>query len=142
MSNNLSSSEFNDLMEQLAKGWSTQDTDLALDCFHPQAIYMEPPDGQLYVGHDQLRPFFAALQPGTYLTLHHLTFSAADQVGMVEFTFGMQDQPTADVGVVVVELEAGRIKRWREYLRQGSADFETFASHEGKDFKWHIGNYP
>ncbi len=64
--------EFRDLMERLARGWSTQDTDLALSCFTPDAVYMEPPDVQLYVGHDQLRPYFAALTPGTYMR-----FSAA-----------------------------------------------------------------
>jgi hypothetical protein len=138
----LSLQTFFQLMTRLAEAWSTQDTEAALACFCKDAIYMEPPDVQFYLGHQQLRPYFAALQPGIYMTFHNLCFNEATQIGMGEFTFGMSGKETADVGVVVVELQNGRIKKWREYPRKGPADFEQFRVHEGKEFEWHIGNYP
>jgi hypothetical protein len=129
-------------MSQLAQSWSTQNTDAALSCFTMDAIYMEPPNMQLYLGHEQLRPYFAALKPGTYMTFHNLCFNETTQVGMGEYSFGMKDKTVADVGVVVVHIENGKITQWREYQRKGSADFATFIAHEGKVFQWHIGNYP
>lgn len=46
------------LMQRLARAWSEQDTGAALACFTADAVYMEPPDIQLYEGHDQLGPYF------------------------------------------------------------------------------------
>jgi hypothetical protein len=138
----LSLQTFMQLMTRLAAAWSIQDTEAALSCFCDDAIYMEPPDVQLYMGHEQLRPYFAALRPGIYMTFHNLCFNEPTQTGMGEYTFGMSGKETADVGVIVVELQDGRIKKWREYQRKGPADFDQFSAHEGKEFEWHIGNYP
>ncbi len=133
---------FRDLMEALADAWSRQDTEAGLACFTPDAVYMEPPDEQIYLGHEQLRPYFAALQPGTFMRFHHLWFDAARQVGAGEYTFGAEGAANADHGVAVVEIRAGRIAHWREYQRKGPAGFDDFVSVEGKDWRWHIGNYP
>ena len=134
--------EFRELMERLARGWSTQDTDLALSCFTPDAVYMEPPDLQLFVGHDQLRPYFAALTPGTYMRFRVLAFDEDAQVGAGEYAFGSEEEDTADHGVAVVELENGRIRFWREYQRKGPPAVEEFLRVDGKRWQWHIGNYP
>jgi ketosteroid isomerase-like protein len=142
MPEKIAQNQFVQLMTQLAEAWSTQNTESALDCFCEDAVYMEPPDIQLYMGREQLRPYFAALQPGTYMTFHNLCFNETTQVGMGEYTFGMAGNKTADVGVIVVELEDGKIQHWREYQRKGPADFSQFIAHEGKEFEWHIGNYP
>ncbi len=133
---------FDQLMNKLAVAWSEQDTDDALACFTEDAVYMEPPDVQFYHGHEQLRPYFAALEPGMYLAFHNLCFNELTQVGMAEFTFGRIGRDTADVGVIVITVENGKIKNWREYLRKGPADFKQFVAYEGKEFQWHIGNYP
>ena len=58
---------FHELLERLGRAWSTQDTELGLSCFAEDASYTEPPDIQLYSGHEQLRPYFAALTPGTFM---------------------------------------------------------------------------
>lgn len=142
MSAEFSLDKFINLMTQLAKSWTSQNADAALSCFTKDAIYMEPPNIQLYLGHEQLRPYFAALEPGTYMTFHNLCFNESTQVGMGEYCFGMKDEAIADVGVVVVQIENGKIAHWREYQRKGPADFATFIAHEGKEFEWHIGNYP
>lgn len=138
----LNMQEFTALMERLAKAWSDQDTDAALDCFQWDAMYTEPPDIQIYQGHDQLRPYFAALKPGTFMRFHNLWFDEAKQIGAGEYSFGMQDAATADHGVVIVEIRDGKIAVWREYQRKGPASFQDFISAEGKTWQWYIGNYP
>lgn len=133
---------FHELMERLARGWSTQDTELALSCFAEDAVYMEPPDVQLYVGHEQLRPYFAALDPGTYMHFNVLLFDDTTQVGAGEYAFGHERSELADHGVAVVEIERDRIRHWREYQRKGPARFGDFLAVDGKTWQWHIGNYP
>jgi ketosteroid isomerase-like protein len=140
--NPLTFETFRTLMEQLARAWSEQDTEAALDCFTLDALYTEPPDIQLYRGHDQLRPYFAALKPGTRMEFHQLWFDPQQQSGVGEYSFGMAGRPTADHGVVVVTLHEGRIAVWREYQRKGPASFAAFLATEGKTWQWHIGNYP
>lgn len=129
-------------MERLAHAWSTQDTDLGLSCFTQSAVYMEPPDVQLFVGHEQLRPYFASLTPGTFMRSHTLAFDESAQRGAGEFSFGSEGEGTADHGVAIVEIEVGLIRVWREYVRKGPASFDDFTATEGKTWQWHIGNYP
>jgi ketosteroid isomerase-like protein len=129
-------------MTRLAQAWEAQNTPAALECFTPDAVYMEPPDAQLYVGHDQLRAYFGALKPGTQMQFHALWFDEAAQSGAGEFSFGVAGKERADHGVVVVVLRDDRIATWREYHRKGPADFAAFSSSEGKTWQWHIGNYP
>lgn len=133
---------FGELMGRLARAWSTQDTELGLSCFTEDAVYMEPPDVQLYVGHDQLRPYFAALTPGTFLRLNAVMFDEAAQVGAAEYAFGGEASDTADHGVAVVDVHGERIGFWREYQRKGPAAFDDFFAVDGKTWQWHIGNYP
>jgi ketosteroid isomerase-like protein len=138
----LDANEFRQLMEQLARAWSEQDTELALACFTRDAVYFEPPDVQYYRGHDQLRPYFAALAAGTFMRFHHLWFDETNQTGVGEFSFGVAGRGTADHGIAVVALHAGKIERWHEYQRKGPAAFHDFITTEGKTWQWHIGNYP
>jgi ketosteroid isomerase-like protein len=129
-------------MEEVAQAWSRLDTERALACFAPDAVYMEPPDVQLYIGHAQLRPYFAALPPGTFMIFHCMWFDEERQVGAGEYSFGREGAASADHGVAVVELRDGRIAFWREYQRKGSPHFENFIGVDGKTWQWHIGNYP
>lgn len=131
-----------ELMERLAHAWSTQDTEVGLACFTEDALYTEPPDIQIYRGHTELRPYFAALQPGTFMRFHNLWFDENKQVGAGEYSFGMTDKPAADHGVVIIEIRDGKIAFWREYQRKGPTEFEDFIAPDDKDWKWHIGNYP
>lgn len=136
-----SEKEFIRLMENVAEGWSTQNTDLALSSFDHDAIYMEPPNVQYFRGHKQLRPYFDALSDTHKMEFHNLWFNDQTQSGAGEFTFSSENQ-TAITGIVVVELENGKVKFWREYLQSGPPNFEEFLSIENKVWKWHIGNYP
>lgn len=140
--NRIDASAYRALMQRLADAWSSQDVETALSCFSDDAVYMEPPDIQLFLGKAQLRPYFGALKPGTYMTFHNLWFDAEHQIGSGEYSFGRRDKATAVHGVVVTELKAGRIRFWREYQRNGPAGFEAFLSQEGKQWQWTIKNYP
>jgi uncharacterized protein YciI len=135
-------SGYRELMQRVARGWSTQDVQLALSAFAPDAVYMEPPNLQLYRGHTELRPYFGALDPGYFMRFHRLFFDEASQTGGGEYSFGREGDKTADHGTVVVELRDGKIALWREYQRKGPMPFEAFASAEGKDWQWTIKNYP
>lgn len=138
----INSQQYIRLMRRLAQAWNQQDTESALLCFTDDAIYMEPPDIQLYIGHEQLRPYFSALEPGTFMLFHNLWFDESSQTGAGEYSFGMTGSATADHGIVVVELRDGKIAFWREYQRKGPADFAAFLNPQGKAWQWHIGNYP
>ncbi|MEQ9426762.1 MAG: hypothetical protein RJQ09_20230 [Cyclobacteriaceae bacterium] len=102
---------------------------------------MEPPNIQYYRGHEQLRPYFDALDSNYKMVFHHLWFNSETQSGAGEYTFSY-GKDTSDVGSAVVELENGKIKFWREYQRKGPTDFKDFLKIEGKKWQWHIGNYP
>jgi ketosteroid isomerase-like protein len=138
----LKESQFRELMNRLADGWSRQNTEQALSCFSEDAIYMEPPEIQFFEGHDQLRPYFAALKPGTFMRFHNLWFDESRQVGAGEYSFGEAGDAQVDHGVVVVELRDGRIAFWREYQQKGPAAFDRFLDKNGKEWKWTIKNYP
>ena len=139
--NGVSEEEFRKLMKNITNGWSTQNTQLALNCFTENAIYIQPPDIQFYQGHSQLKPYFDELTDKHKMRFHNLWFDIKSQTGVGEFTFSYGKE-TSDVGIVVVELEKGKIKLWREYLTKGQTDFNRFLSTENKEWQWHIGNYP
>ncbi|CAN5746413.1 hypothetical protein BH23CHL7_BH23CHL7_04390 [soil metagenome] len=138
----LSMGAFARLVDRLAAAWAAPDAVAAADCFTADATYIEPPAEQLFRGRDQLLAYFSALQPGTYLDIHGLWLDEAGRRGAIEFSFGVRGSPTADHGVAIVQLSNGLISSWREYVRQGPADFAEFCSSEGKQWAWHIGNYP
>jgi ketosteroid isomerase-like protein len=136
MSKSVDLQAFKALLNELAAAWAVQDTQAALDCFHADCTYMQPPDQQLYRGQAELGKLFSGLKPGTFMKLHNMSFDLLTQVGLVEFSFGMDGQEMADHGVAVVKLKEGLIHAWREYLAKGPADFERFTSVDGKDWQW------
>jgi carbonic anhydrase/acetyltransferase-like protein (isoleucine patch superfamily) len=133
--------EFAALIERLAEAWEAQDTDRAVGCFDPDATYMEPPDIQCFRGHAELRRYFDALLPRTTMRWQRVWFDEARQRGAGEFIFGSVAAQEADHGVAIMTLRNGRIGRWEEYQRRGPRDTEIFLASEGKDWRWHGGNY-
>ena len=127
---------FGSVMATLADAWSTQDSRRALGCFTQDALYMQPPDLQLYRGRDELERLFRGLRPGTFMKFHHLAFDPKAQVGFGEFSFGRAGDAKADHGVVVVTLRGDRIAVWREYFQEGPSSFADFVGVEGKTWKW------
>jgi ketosteroid isomerase-like protein len=121
--------EFKQLMQTVADGWNEGDARKAADCFSEDAVYVEPPDRQLYHGRAELYEFFGG-DAGTDIPMkmswHHLAFNEQEQVGFGEYTFEMHGRYH---GIVVVQLAAGRIKNWREYQYRSELDWSSFTSH-------------
>ena len=121
--------EFQRLMQTVADGWNEGDPRKAADCFGEDAIYVEPPDKQLYHGREQLYQFFGG-DAGTdipmYMTWHHLSFNEKDQIGFGEYSFKMHAQYH---GIVIVHIVSGRIAQWREYQYRTELNWEEFTNH-------------
>jgi hypothetical protein len=121
--------DFERLMQTVAQGWNEGSAHKAADCFSEDAIYVEPPDKQLYHGRAELYQFFGG-DAGTDLpmkmTWHHLAFSEEEQIGFGEYTFQLNNRYH---GIVVVKLESGLIKHWREYQYRSELSWEEFTAH-------------
>jgi hypothetical protein len=137
----LTTRDFKPLMQNVAEGWSTRNSALALQSFDPDAIYMEPPNIQYYRGHAELKPYFDALGENHRMTFHALWFDEKTQTGAGEYTFSY-GKDTSNVGIAVVELKNGKIAFWREYQQKGPTNFPDFIAVKDKKWLWHIGNYP
>lgn len=118
--------EFEQLMQTVADGWNEGDAHKAARCFSEDAVYVEPPDVRLYHGRAELYEFFGGDSGPDIpmkMTWHHLAFNNEEQTGFGEYTFEMHGRYH---GIVVVQVEAGLIKHWREYQYQTELDWETF----------------
>jgi hypothetical protein len=118
--------EFRAVLDTVARGWNTDQADLAASCFTETAVYLEPPDRQLYRGRPALRQFFAeSIHPAQpdRMRWHVVAFDANHQVGLAEYTYrGRQNYH----GVAVVHLERGLIRSWREYQYGSALSWEDF----------------
>jgi hypothetical protein len=117
---------FRAILDTVAAGWNSARADLAAGCFTEQAVYIEPPDRQLYRGRAAIRDFFAAsIAPARSdrMRWHAVAFDAARQIGFGEYTYrGRQNYH----GMVVVQLDAGLIQNWREYQYGSPMSWEDF----------------
>ena len=124
----LTTKEFERLMQTVSAGWNEGDARKAADCFSNDAIYVEPPDAQLYHGRAELYEFFGG-DSGTdipmKMTWHHLAFNEEEQIGFGEYTFKLHGQYH---GIVVVRIESGLITQWREYQYRTEMNWEIFTS--------------
>jgi len=125
----ITTSDFERLMQTVADGWNEGNAHKAANCFHENAIYLEPPEKQLYHGRTELYEFFGG-DAGTdlpmHMTWHHIAFNEGEQIGFGEYTFQMHRRYH---GIVVVKIESGLIKHWREYQYQSELSWEDFTSH-------------
>jgi ketosteroid isomerase-like protein len=121
--------EFERLMRTIAQGWNEGNARQAADCFTEDAIYVEPPEKQLYRGREELYEFFGG-DSGTdvpmKMTWHHLAFNEDEQIGFGEYTFEMHGRYH---GIVVAQIESGLIKQWREYQYCTESDWQEFTRH-------------
>ncbi len=117
---------FKQLMQAVAQGWNEGDARKAADCYTPDAVYLEPPDKQWYIGRPALYEFFGGArktEPPMKMQWHHLAFDEASQVGFGEYTFQMHQRYH---GIVTVKITGGLISFWREYQYQSDQDWEAF----------------
>jgi ketosteroid isomerase-like protein len=123
----LSQSEFQQLLQTVAEGWNEGNARKAADCFTPDAIYTEPPEKQKYVGRERLYRFFggsAGQKTAMKMTWHHLIFDERTQVGSGEFTFEYGSSKVH--GVTMLKITDGLISNWREYWYESDLDWEQF----------------
>jgi ketosteroid isomerase-like protein len=108
----ITANQFESLMQTIADGWNEGDAKKAADCYTEDAIYIEPPDKQVYVGRKALYEFFGGdrkpQRPMT-MTWHHLAFDEASQIGFGEYTFQMNNRYH---GIVIVKIRSGKISNW------------------------------
>jgi ketosteroid isomerase-like protein len=119
-------SDFRKLMETLAEGWNRGDAAKAADCFTADAVYVEPPDKQVYRGRAALYEMFGGAKgrkETMKMTWHHLVFDSERQIGAGEFTF---EYGGPVHGVAVVRLRDGKISNWREYWYESKLAWDEF----------------
>ena len=94
-------------MRIVAEGWNEGNARKASDCFTEDAVYLEPPNRQLYVGRRAIYDFFGRPtkpQPPMRMEWHHLAFKEREQVGYGEYTFQMNHS-----GIVTVLIQNGKL---------------------------------
>ena len=117
--------EFRRLLQTVADGWNAGDARMAADCFTEDAIYVEPPDRQRYVGRHQLAGFFGRGVEFS-MTWHRVVFDEEEKVGFGEYTLRVSGEFTLH-GITAVEVEDDLISGWREYQYRSELPFEEFA---------------
>jgi len=111
-------------MRSLAQAWTTGDARTAADCFTDDVVYVEPPDRQRYVGRAEVFELSGGHAPTAMsMTWHHLVFDPDQQIGFGEYTFRGRRQYH---GIVIVQIRADRIARWREYQYSDDTDWSDF----------------
>ncbi|MDN5211895.1 nuclear transport factor 2 family protein [Fulvivirgaceae bacterium BMA12] len=123
----LNSKQFRQLLWRVAEGWNNGDARAAADCFTKDAVYIEPPDQQLYQGRDELFEFFGGTEGRAdpmNMTWHHLIFDEEQQIGTGEYTFVYKGRLSH--GIVIVHLSKGKIRRWREYQYRSTTKWADF----------------
>jgi len=121
--------EFKRLMQTVADGWNEGDARKSADCLSEDAVYVEPPEKQIYRGRVELHEFFGGDNGPDIpmkMTWHHLAFNEEEQVGFGEYTFQMHGRYH---GIVVVKVKSGLIEHWREYQYRSELGWEEFTSH-------------
>jgi hypothetical protein len=124
----LNQRQFEELLERLATSWNDGNSRAAAECFARDAIYVEPPQKQVYVGRDALFKFFGADagRPGAMsMRWHRKLFDADTQRGVGEFTFRYGTQVH---GVALIDLQEGYIAQWREYWYSSEKPFNEFVA--------------
>jgi hypothetical protein len=125
----ITETQFQSLMHTISDGWNEGNARKSSNCFREDAVYVEPPEKQLHHGRIELHEFFggdAGPDRPMKMAWHHLAFNEAEQAGFGEYTFEMHGRYH---GIVIVKVENGLIKYWREYQYQSGLSWEEFTQH-------------
>lgn len=123
----ISKQDFEKLLQTVSEGWNESNAFKSAGCFSEDAVYVEPPNKQVYQGREALYQFFGGdkgPEIPMHMTWHHLAFNEDEQVGFGEYSFRMYGNYH---GTVIVKIENGLIKFWREYQYQTELNWEEFS---------------
>lgn len=126
MTKKMKTAEFKKLLQTIADGWNEGNARQAADCFTEDAIYIEPPDKQVYVGRKALFEFFGGDKkpaPPMSMTWHHLAFDEDNQIGFGEYTYQGNNRYH---GIVIVKIKNEKISNWREYQYKSELEWKDF----------------
>jgi len=109
----------------VADAWNQGDAERAASCFSEDAIYSGPPSAG-HRGRKVLYEYFGGAK-GRALPMqmqwHNLVFDPERQVGVGEYSFRYQIQTH---GMVIVRMQDGLIRNWREYEVESNLTWEQF----------------
>jgi SnoaL-like protein len=116
---------FQTIMQTVAEAWNSGDAAKAASCFAEDAIYSAPPSSGRH-GRKELYEYFGGKQgrpSPMHMSWHNLVFDPSQQLGVGEYTFQYRIQTH---GIVIVKIDRGLIKNWREYEVESSQNWEDF----------------
>ena len=119
----MTSSDFDELLTALAKGWTNRDYTLVAACFANDVYYSDPKN---YTIRDRtsLLEFFEDDDGNPQsCTFHNRVFDRARQFDVAEYTY---EGTFRYHGTVWIELKDDKISSWREYQHRSEKDWNQF----------------
>jgi lysophospholipase L1-like esterase len=123
----LTSAQFQELLQFVARAWNIGNARLAADCFSADALYSAPPGPRIRRGRDALFEFFGGEKgrpKPMRMEWHHIVFDEDSQIGMGEYTFTYEVRTH---GIVIIRIAGGKIANWREYERDSPLEWDQLA---------------
>lgn len=127
LNTSINSTQFKELLNKVSTGWNNNNARAAANCFSEDAVYIEPPNQQLYQGRKELFEFFGGSEGRSSpmkMSWHYIMFDKEEQVGSGEYTFEYRGRLSH--GMVVVQISQGKIRRWREYQYRSNSEWPDF----------------
>jgi hypothetical protein len=119
----MTSSDFDDLLTELAEGWTNREYTSVAACFADDVYYSDP---QNYTIRDRssLLTFFKDDdgEPQS-CKFHNHVFDETHQLGVAEYTY---EGTFRYHGTVWIELRNDKIASWREYQHKSNKDWKEF----------------
>jgi hypothetical protein len=119
----MTSSDFDDLLTALARGWTNREYSSVAACF-ADAVYYSDPQNYTLNDRTSLLAFFEDDddEPQS-CTFHNQVFDDIRQLGVAEYTY---EGTFRYHGTVWIELKDGKIATWREYQHKSDKDWKDF----------------
>ena len=121
----MTKNDFHNLLHSLADAWSRRDYATAASFFAQDVRYGDP-TRYFFNGRAELCAFFEDDEGYDQRTVWHtIVFDEEQQIGAVEYTY---EGTHRYHGTVLVKIDNGKIRRWREYQRIDPREWEEFTS--------------
>ena len=119
----MTAAQFRRFLDELAEAWRERRYEEAVEMFAPDVRYLDPTRYSM-VGRDSLLAFFQDDEGYPQLTTwRNVLFDEATQMGAAEYSYR---GTRLYHGVVLINLSAERVARWREYQHTSDLDWQAF----------------